>query len=308
MERRTLVIVGPTCSGKTALGIKIAKMINGEIISVDSRQFYKYLDIGSAKPSPDELQSVKHYFIDNLLPDEYYNASLFEKEALVEIDGIINRNRVPVAVGGSGMYVSALVDGIFAHKEAGEKCRNKIKEELEVYGKEFIYEKLKKVDPVSADKMSPQNWKRVVRALEVFYSTGVPIWTHHKEYKRNFEITFYQFGLLWNRNTLYENINERVDNMIKRGLINEVRNILDMGFSKHLNSLNTVGYKEIILYLENKISLDEAVELIKRSSRRLAKRQTTWFKRDNRISWMEIQSLEQIDEIAEKIVKQYNCK
>ncbi len=302
MERKVIVIVGPTCSGKTELAVKIAQMLNSEIISADSRQFYKYLDIGTAKPNPQELSSVKHYFIDNLLPDEDYNVSRFEKEALRIIEKLFEQNKIPVVAGGSGLYVKAIVDGIFDAVDTDENYRNELLKLKREYGNEILYEKLKKVDAQTAEKLLPQNWKRVIRALEVYKLTGKSISEFQKEHKRETKYEFVQFGLSWPREILYKNIEERVDKMIKLGLIDEVKKILSLGYKSELNALNTVGYKEIITYLNNEIDLEEAIRLIKRNTRRYAKRQLTWFKKDERITWFSINERKQLNNIAEKII------
>ncbi|MDH7603632.1 MAG: tRNA (adenosine(37)-N6)-dimethylallyltransferase MiaA [Melioribacter sp.] len=288
MERKVIVIVGPTCSGKSQVALNLAERLNTEIISADSRQIYKYLSIGTAKPTENELSKIKHHFIDVLSPNEDYNVSRFEGDALKIIDRLSTENKIPIVAGGSGLYVKALVDGIINEVSVDEEYRQQLRVKREIYGNEFLYNELKKVDPVSASKMLPQNWKRVMRALEVYHLTGKPIWEFHQLHKREADYQFCQFGLMWEREVLYRRIEERVDSMIENGLIEEVRNILSMGFPKSLNSLNTVGYKEIISFLENEITLDKAVQLIKRNTRRFAKRQLTWFRKDNRIKWIQI--------------------
>ncbi len=302
MERKVIVIVGPTCSGKTTLATKLALTLNSEIISADSRQIYKFLNIGTAKPSKEELNLVKHYFIDILLPSEDYNVSRFEKEALRIIEKLFAQNKIPVVAGGSGLYVKSLVDGIFDVVDTDEEYRKELLEAKAKYGNEFLYEKLKQVDPLSAQNLLPQNWKRVIRALEVYKLTGRSIVEFQKEFKRETDIKFFQFGLKWPREILYENIEKRVDEMIEAGLIDEVKNILSMGYDPGLNSLNTVGYKEIISYLKNEIDLEEAIRLIKRNTRRYAKRQLTWFGRDNRIKWFSVSNKNRFDEIANEII------
>ncbi len=214
MERKVIVIAGPTCSGKTELSLLLAHALNSEIISADSRQFYKYLDIGTAKPGPDSLSKVKHYFINSLNPGEYYNASKFEKDVLEICEKLNNQNKIPIIAGGSGLYIKAVIDGIFDSADVDTEYRNYLLNQKELFGNEYIYEELKKVDPGSASKMLPQNWKRVLRALEVYHQTGEPIWKQQHKHKRNPELKFYQFGLNWERQKLYSNIEKRVDEMI----------------------------------------------------------------------------------------------
>jgi len=303
-EKNIVVIVGPTCSGKSNLAIKLAQKLNTEIISADSRQFYKYLNIGTAKPKTEDLTKVKHHFVDFLKPDNDYNVSKFELEAEKIIISLLNDKKIPIVAGGSGLYIRALIDGIFNASDKDEEYRNELNLKRKEFGNEFLYEELKKVDPESAAKMLPQNWKRVLRALEVYHATGKPIWQHHQRQKEKSKFTFHQFGLMWNRELLYGNINERVEKMIEAGLVAEVQKIIALGYGKHLNSLNSVGYKEIIEYLEGNISLDRAIELIKRNTRHYAKRQLTWFRKDERIKWFNINGFDELEKI-EKNIEQF---
>lgn len=304
MERKVILIAGPTCSGKTRVSIDLAKIISSEIISADSRQIYRHLNIGTAKPGSEELASVKHHLIDILEPEQDYNVSRFENDSLRIINEILSRGKIPVVVGGSGLYIHALVDGIFNEVDTDEEFRLELKEKMEKFGSGYLYDELKKVDPVSASKMLPQNWKRVMRSLEVFHITGRPIWQLQKNYKRETDLNFFQFGLDWPRATLYHNINSRVDKMIEKGLVEETNNLLNNGIPKTANSLNTVGYKEIISFLQNEITLDRAVELIKRNTRHYAKRQMTWFRKDSRINWISIESKEDLRNVPEIILNQ----
>jgi len=287
MERIVIVIVGPTCSGKTKVGISLAKNLNSEIVSADSRQIYKYLSIGTAKPSISELTFIKHHFIDYLEPDDGYNVSRYEADALEIIENLFDKNKIPIVVGGSGLYIKALIDGIFNSVDVDEEYREELNEKRVKFGNEFLYGELKRIDPLSAEKMLPQNWKRVMRALEVYRITGESITRFHENYKRENKYNFVQFGMSWDRQILYKNIERRVDQMINDGLIEEVRQVLNKGFTKELNSLNTVGYKEMFDYLEGKTSLDEAIDLIKRHTRQYARRQLTWFRKNNQMKWFE---------------------
>ena len=303
MEKLALVIIGPTCSGKTSLALNLAKKLNSEIISADSRQIYKYLDIGTAKPTLEELNSIKHHFIDILDPSAEFNASMFEIEALKIMTELHSQNKIPIIAGGSGLYVKALIDGIFDSIDSDDDYRIELLEFKNKFGNEYLYEELKKIDPVSAEKMLPQNWKRVIRALEVYKISGEPIWKLQSSHQREVNVNFLQYGLNWEREILYKNIETRVDKMIEDGLIDEVSKLINK-YDKSLNSLNTVGYKEIIEFLENKISKERAVELIKRNTRRYAKRQLTWFRKDERIKWIDISSLSEIDKVSSEIIKQ----
>jgi tRNA dimethylallyltransferase len=301
VERKVIVITGPTCSGKTKLSLILAKKLKTEVISADSRQVYKYLDIGTAKPSETELKSIKHHFINSLKPDEEFNVSKFESESITIIKSLLEKNKIPIVVGGSGLYVKALIDGIFNTVDTDDDYRNELHDKMKMHGREFLYDELKKVDPKSAGKMLPQNWKRVMRALEVYHISNQPIWKLQKEYNRDLDFEFIQYGLNWPREILYKNIDARVDSMITNGIVDEVKRILESGYNKGLNSLNTVGYKEIISYLNSEITLDRAIELIKRNTRRYAKRQMTWFRKDSRIKWFNILSENEICEVSGRI-------
>ena len=302
MERKVIVIVGPTCSGKTRLGIQLANKLNGEIISADSRQIYKYLNIGTAKPEEQILKKVKHYFIDQLEPDEDFNVSKFEKEALKIIQEIFGESKQPIVVGGTGLYIKALIDGIFDTVDTDEEYRHDLLELKDKFGNDFLYDKLKQADPESAGKMQPSNWKRIIRALEVYHLTGERIGIHQEKYERKIDFNFVQYGLNWERKTLYNNIESRVDKMINAGLVDEVKEIIDKGFNKNLNSLNTVGYKEIISFIKGEITLERAAELVKRNTRRYAKRQMTWFRKDRRIKWIDVKGANELNNISAQIL------
>jgi len=295
-------IVGPTCSGKTSLSILLADKINAEIISADSRQIYRYLNIGTAKPVDEILKKVKHHFINILEPDQAYNVSRFESDALQTIENIFMQKKVPIVAGGSGLYIRAITDGIFDAVDTDEEFRNYLLQKKKQFGNEYLYKQLQTVDPDGAANMLPQNWKRVIRALEVFHLTGKSIKLLQSIHKRQNKFSVIQFGLEWDRKLLYQNIENRVDEMIASGLIDEVKFLL-VRYDKNLNSLNTVGYKEIISYLENEITLDRAIELIKRNTRRYAKRQLTWFRADSRIKWFQIHSMDDLESISDKIFK-----
>jgi tRNA dimethylallyltransferase len=301
LESKVIVIVGPTCSGKTNLGIQLARALKSEIISADSRQIYYNLDIGTAKPNQNELSEINHYFINELSIEEEFNVSEFEISALKIINKLIKHNKVPIVVGGSGLYVKALIDGIF-NVDSDKQIRQELIEKKNIFGKEFLYRELLKTDPVTAAKLLPQNWKRVIRALEVFYITGKPIWQIQAAHKRETNLNFLQFGIQWNRETLYHNIEKRVDVMIKAGLVDEVNRIFKAGKSEEYNSLNTVGYKELFSYLRGEINLEKAIELIKRNTRRFAKRQMTWFRKDKRISWYKTNSQDDFPDLVKNIL------
>ncbi|PKL81692.1 MAG: tRNA (adenosine(37)-N6)-dimethylallyltransferase MiaA [Ignavibacteriae bacterium HGW-Ignavibacteriae-3] len=306
MERKVIVILGPTCSGKTDLGISVAEKLRSEIISADSRQIYKYLNIGTAKPTANVMKGIPHHFIDMLNPDQDYNVSRYENDALSVMNELLYRGKIPIVVGGSGLYIRALTKGIFDSVDNDPDYREELLEQREKFGNEFLYNQLKAVDPESAANMLPQNWKRVIRALEVLHLTGEPIWKIQQNHSRTSDLKFCMYGLSWDRETLYKNIEKRVDKMISSGLVDEVKQILDMGYNKNINSLNTVGYKEIISYLENEISLDRAIELIKRNTRRYAKRQLTWFRKDELINWLPIATNNDLNNAGNIILKNFS--
>ncbi|MFI5252545.1 MAG: tRNA (adenosine(37)-N6)-dimethylallyltransferase MiaA [Bacteroidota bacterium] len=302
MSLPIFVIVGCTCSGKTALAIALAKHCNGEIISADSRQLYRYMDIGTAKPSRDELQAVKHHFIDILNPDQEYNAGKFGKEARKVIDTIIAQNKTPIVVGGSGLYIEALIDGFFDGPSADPELRHYFYERLKKEGGDGLHKELQKVDPDAASKMLPSNTRRIIRALEVFRITGTPISQLQKS-ATPISLPYRLIALDWNRKTLYERINERTKRMIEQGLIDEVKRLQELGYSRDLNALQTVGYQEAFRFLAGEISYDDMVELIKRNTRRYAKRQMTWFRADKRIRWIPVDDSTNFETLAENILK-----
>lgn len=301
-NEKVLFIVGPTCSGKSLLAIKIAEKLNGEIVSADSRQIYKYMDIGTAKPTQDQLQKIKHHFIDELYPDQEFSAGEYSKQARERIEMIFKQKKIPIVVGGSGLYIEALIDGIFDSPPVDKNIRKRLYELYHEVGAEAMLGKLRKIDPMSAERMTTTNIRRIIRALEVYELTGLPI---SELQKRRVPADFMpvQIGLNWRRDKLYERINKRVDDMVSSGLIDEVRRILDMGYSYKLNALQTVGYKEVINYLWRKISFVEMVEVIKRNTRRYAKRQLTWFRHDSKIRWIDVESEDEIDHLKEKIIE-----
>ncbi|QNU68832.1 tRNA (adenosine(37)-N6)-dimethylallyltransferase MiaA [Ruminiclostridium herbifermentans] len=305
---RVIVIVGPTASGKTNLSIELAKKLNGEIISADSMQIYKHMDIGTAKPTTDEMQGIKHYLIDEVLPNEEFNVVKFKELAEKYIEEIIAKGKLPIIVGGTGLYISSLIDNInFSESQCDWELREKLKKEAEEFGAEYLHDKLKQVDEEAAKNIHPNNVKRVIRALEVYYQTQKPISYHNEMSKRvPPKYKFMLIGLTMDRQYLYERINKRVDIMLKNGLVEEVKALVDNGFSESITAMQGIGYKEILAYLEGKNSLEEAVEIIKRDSRRYAKRQLTWFRRIKDIKWFNIDDYGNNHNIIED-VSNYIC-
>lgn len=299
------VLVGPTASGKTPVSLLIAAGLNAEIISADSRQIYKRLDIGTAKPSGEELSRVRHHFVDEMPPDRDFNAGEFGIRGREVVGEVFARHKIPLVVGGSGLYLQALVDGFFEGVPSDPETRSELYRRLREAGPEKLYGELKRVDPLSASRMLPSNTHRVMRALEVFMLTGTPISELHQVPVRiGFTPVF--AGLRWNRKLLYARIDRRVDRMIERGLLDEVKGILEGGYSPRLNALQSPGYREVIAHLEGSISFSEMVELIKRNSRRYAKRQLTWFRKDQRIAWFDLSDEEDFPEVASRISGYYS--
>jgi len=285
---KVIVIAGPTASGKTDLAIKLAHEINGEIISADSMQIYRGMDIGTAKPTMEERQGIPHYLIDIVDPDEEYSVAHFQRDAKNCIREILNSGKVPIVAGGTGLYINSLVYNInFSETTADWEYRKQLEEIARDKGPEELHRFLQKVDPVSAEKIHPNNIKRVIRALEVFKTTGKPISQHQLESRTEKpEYEFKIFGLEMDRKILYERINKRVDKMMEIGLYEEVESLLEK-YSPDLVSLQGIGYKEIISAIKGEYSLEEAVEKIKLNTRHLAKRQITWFKKTENLRWID---------------------
>lgn len=289
MKKNVIAIVGPTAVGKTTLSIKVAKQLNGEIISGDSMQIYRGMDIGTAKITKEEMQGIPHHMIDIKEPDESFSAAEFQMLVQGYIEEITSSGKIPIIAGGSGLYIqAALFDYNFSHKQDVQ-----IKENLEAAVREKgitpVYERLKQVDPVQAEKIHPNNVRRVIRALEVYEKTGMTMTEYQKKQEADPPYQVYFIGLTMDRSHLYERINQRVDKMIENGLIQEVRNLYDQGY-KDAPSMKAIGYKEFIPYFENKQSLEETIHLLKRNSRRYAKRQYTWFKNKMDITWYEVET------------------
>lgn len=292
-EKKPLVILtGPTAVGKTALSIKLASEIGGEIISADSMQVYRQMDIGSAKIKPEEMGGIPHHLIDILEPEEEFNVCLFEKLALEAMEQIYERGHIPVVVGGTGFYIQALLYQIvFTEEETDTAYRDKLWQLGEEKGNHYLHELLRKVDPESAEEIHENNRKRVIRALEFYENCGKPISTHNKEQRQ--KTSAYNscyFVLTDDRKKLYERIESRVDQMLSKGLVDEVRTLKERGCNASMVSMQGLGYKEILEYLDGRCSLLEAVEKIKKETRHFAKRQLTWFRREKDVIWLDKQA------------------
>ncbi len=299
-----IIIAGPTASGKTGLSIELAKLINGSIVSADSMQIYRYMDIGTAKPDENERAGIRHYLIDEVDPDESFSVARYRELALGYIEEIIKEGRRPIVAGGTGLYINSLVYNInFSETICDEELRASLRKEAEEKGNRHLYEKLLGMDPEAASKIHENDVKRVIRAIEVYTHTRKPISEHVKESRLvPAPYKYIVFGLNWDRQELYRRIDARVDKMIAEGLIDEVRNLVKMGYDKGTTAMQAIGYKEVLGYLRGEQSLEETAEVLKRETRRYAKRQLTWFRRMQEINWIDMGENTDISEIAKKII------
>ena len=290
MEKQPMVILtGPTAVGKTNLSIELAKRINGAIISADSMQVYKYMDIGSAKIMPQEMQGIKHYLIDELLPSDEFNVFIFKEMAKKALEEIYSNDQIPIIVGGTGFYIQALLYDInFTEQDTDIAYRNKLSEFAAVNGNHALHEMLKNIDPVSYETIHENNVKRVIRALEYYHNCSEPISKHNdSERQKESPYNFAYFVLNDERKRLYDRIDKRVDIMVENGLVEEVKKLKNMGYTSDMVSMKGIGYKEILSSLDGAYDIDEAVEKVKQESRRFAKRQLTWFRREKETIWLE---------------------
>lgn len=301
MKGKLAVIVGPTAVGKTKLSIEIAKALNGEVVNGDAMQVYKGLDIGTAKVTPDEQQGVPHHLIDFLPPTDSYSVARFQTDARSVIHTINQEEKLPILVGGTGLYVNAVIhDYQFTEEKSDSDIRHRLEKEAQTYGPIYLHNKLKEIDPESAESIHPNNVRRVVRALEIYELTG-----KQKSGYRMPQIgeSLYQhvmIGLTMERDILYQRINHRVDLMIEKGLINEAKRLYDQGI-RDTQAVQAIGYKELFQFFDGHYSLEEAIHLLKRNSRRFAKRQFTWFKNKMDVTWFEVTE-EKFSEKAEEII------
>ena len=283
MNNQLVTIIGPTAIGKTGLAIKIAEFYKTEIVSADSRQFYRELNIGTAKPSSSELSKIKHHLINNKSIQEQYNINDFEKDAIESINSIFKKNKVAVLVGGSGLFINSVLYGLDEIPAIDENIRNSLYSDMDSLGIKGLQEKLKLLDPNSYENIDIDNPRRLIRALEVTIGSGKPYSSFLKKTKKTRNFNVITIGLNQDRAELYEKINARVDNMIKDGLIDEVKGLLEL---KNLKTLNTIGYSEVFKYIDEIYSKDECINEIKKNTRRYAKRQLTWFKSIENVKWV----------------------
>lgn len=280
-----LVVAGATASGKTALAVRLAKRLDGEVVSADSMQIYKYMDIGTAKPTEAEREGVPHHLIDIVTPDVNFSAAQYCERAHEVIDGIAKRGKLPILTGGTGLYISSVVNDVkFEKAECDTKLRQSLLELAEREGAEALHKILEECDSASAEKIHANNIKRVIRAIEVYRTTGERLSEHNeKSIQAESRYKPVMLELLWERAELYERIDRRVDIMLEKGLEEEAKGLYDMGYTEDLTSMQGIGYKEFLWYFSGKYSFETAVDKIKQHSRNYAKRQNTWFKRDDRI-------------------------
>ncbi len=282
-------VVGPTASGKTDYAIRLAKERGGEVVSCDSMQIYRHMDIGTAKPTSEEMQEIPHHMIDIAKPEENFSVARFVKLARECIDDILERGKIPVLCGGTGLYFDSIINNLeFSEMETDEEYRQSLNALAEEKGCEFVHRMLREVDPRSADAIHPNNLKRVIRALEIYKVSGKPKSVLDREQRGEPLYEGEIFGLSRPRDVLYDRINRRVDIMMEQGLLEEVKTLLGMGISPKATSMQAIGYKELVWYLDGTLPLKEAVDKIKQESRRYAKRQITWFKRNPDIIWLEM--------------------
>ncbi|GIM32783.1 tRNA (adenosine(37)-N6)-dimethylallyltransferase MiaA [Paraclostridium bifermentans] len=311
MKKIPLVILtGPTAVGKTNLSIQLAKKMNMEIISADSMQIYKYMDVGSAKVTEDEMNGVKHYLIDEVTPDYSFSVSEFQERANDYINQIVKKGKLPLVTGGTGLYLNSLIYNMdFAKSDADNELREMLRLDLEENGIDYMYEKLKSLDEEAANRIHKNNTKRVIRAIEVCMS-GKKMSDFSNDLKLNEKYEPIIIVLNRDREHLYRRINKRVDIMISQGLEDEVKTLLNMGYSSDLVSMQGIGYKEIIKYLNNEYTYEEAIEIIKRDSRRYAKRQLTWFRRYENAKWFDLDNYNDekilLDDVISYIEKKVN--
>ena len=309
MKKQPLIILtGPTAVGKTALSIGLAKALNGEIISADSMQVYRYMDIGTAKIKPEEMQGIRHYLIDEYDPWDEFNVAIFQKRCQECIKEIYAKGKVPILVGGTGFYIQSVLYGIdFNETDTNHAYREQLTVFAREHGAEALHEQLKKVDPASAEAIHPNNVKRVIRALEYNEQTGQKISEHNKEqHTKEAQYDFRYYVLSLPREILYDRIDRRVDQMRQEGLVQEVEKLLDMGCRKDMVSMQGLGYKEVIDALEGRDTMEHAFERIKQETRHFAKRQFTWFRRERDVTWLEKETFAQEQELLAYCIK--DCK
>lgn len=304
VKPKVIVICGPTALGKTSMAIHLSKHFDGEIIGADSMQIYRYMDIGTAKPTMDEQDRVKHHMIDFIDPDEHFDARKYatlSREKVMELHG---QKIIPFVVGGTGLYIKALFHGLFKTEASDSDIRGHLKAEVQVYGSAYLYKRLCRQDPDTAKKIHPNDTYRIMRALEVYALTGKTLAELHNAHGfKDIPFVVLKIGLHINREILYDRINKRVEIMINSGFVTETKRLLAMGYSPELKSMQSIGYRHVVNFIEGHCTWDETVRTLKRDTRRYAKRQMTWFKADPEVIWKKPEALEDIKELIKKFLQ-----
>lgn len=305
MLPKICILAGPTAVGKTEISLALARSLCGEIISADSAQVYKYMDIGTAKLKEEEMQGIRHYMIDEVTPDMDFSVAQFREKAELYIRDINDRGKLPIITGGTGLYINSLLNNLdFTDSISDEEYRREMQETAQVKGNEYVHAMLEAVDPASYKRLHPNDLRRVIRALEVYKHTGRPIsYFQEESRKQPPRYDFAYITLTMDRRKLYERIEQRVDKMMASGLVEEVEGLIKRGYGRELNSIQALGYKEIADYLHGSVSKDEAVRILKRDTRHYAKRQLTWFRGDKRVNWVDVDSFYRKEAIVENIIR-----
>lgn len=301
-----IVIVGPTASGKTKLSIELAGRISGSIVSADSMQIYRYMDIGTAKPDAVEMSGIRHYMLDEVDPDENFSVARYRECALGYISRIISEGKRPIVAGGTGLYINSLIYNInFSETICDEDLRESLRKEAQDKGNRFIYEKLLSIDPEAASRIHENDTKRIIRAIEVYEHTKKTISEHIKESRQEpSPYRYIVFGLDWDREKLYARIEKRIDKMLEDGLADEVKRLVYMGYDRGGTAMQGIGYKEVLDYLKGSRTFEETVYILKRDTRHYAKRQMTWFRRIEGINWLRVDENSDFGELSEKIIRE----
>ena len=303
MKSPLICLVGPTAVGKTEIAIQLAQQLDAEIVSLDSRQIYREMDIGTAKPTADQQRAIPHHLIDCVDVDQPFSVAEYQRLADIAIAEIWERSKRVMAVGGAGLYFRGIIDGLFDGPGADVEIRAKLQREADEHGNVALHERLRRCDPEAADRVHPNNLVRVIRALEVYELTGKPISALQQQWKMEEpRYPFRAFGLDMPREVLYRRIEDRVDLMVEAGLVEEVKGLLDRGYPRNCVAMQSFGYKELTDYVDGVRTLDEAIALLKQNTRRFAKRQLTWFRKDPRIEWIDISRFSSIDGIVDNLL------
>lgn len=303
-NKNLVVVLGPTCSGKSGTAIKLAQKFNGEIINCDSMQVYKGFDIGTDKIPPSKRENIPHHLLDVVEPSTQFTSALFVKLALKAIRSIHQKNKLAIITGGTGLYIKSLLNGLFPEGKKDPQIRQKLEEKAREKGLEELREKLRKIDPVSFKKIGKNDRIRIIRALEVYYSTGKPISEHFLQTCSPVkDLNIIKIGLKLKREELYQKIEQRVDKMFNQGIVEETKNLLEKGTSENSPPFRALGYKQVLKYLKNEISLEEAIDLTKRETRHYAKRQMTWFRKMKGIQWLSPYNFLSISKLVQKNLK-----